>query len=59
MSVIKWFSVLTFVLILAANVLGFMANAGMNVAHVHSTIGLLAAVAGLATMIMLLGNKQV
>ena len=39
--------------------LGFMANAGMNVSHVHATIGLLAALAGLVTMIMLLGTKQV
>ena len=55
----KWLAVLTFALIIAADVLGFMANSGMNVAHVHATIGLLAALAGLVTMIMVLRAKSV
>ena len=59
MSAKKWLAVLTFTLIVAADVLGFMANSGLNVSHVHATIGLLAALVGLVSMIMILQAKAI
>jgi hypothetical protein len=47
-SATRWLAVLTFALIVAANVLGFMTNAGLDVFHTHATVGLLAELAGLA-----------
>lgn len=57
MSLKKWLVLFTFLLILTADVLGFMADSGMQVTHVHATIGLLAALVGLASVGMVFRAK--
>jgi hypothetical protein len=57
MSLKKWLVLITFLLILTADVLGFMADSGMQVTHVHATIGLLAALVGLASVVMVFKAK--
>ena len=57
MSLKKWLVLFTFLLIIAADVLGFMANAGMEVSHIHATIGILAALVGLVSVIMVFRAK--
>jgi hypothetical protein len=53
----KWFVLLTFLLILVADVMGFMIDSGAQLAHVHATIGLLAALAGLVSVVMVFRAK--
>jgi hypothetical protein len=57
MSLQKSLILFTFILIVAADVLGFMANAGMGVTHAHATIGLLAALACLLSVIAVFRAK--
>ena len=57
MSLKKWLVLITFLLILTADVLGFMADSGMQVTHVHATIGLLAVLVGLASVVMVFKAK--
>jgi len=58
MSTVKWFSVVTFILIVAVDVLGFLVNAGLNALHLHATIGIITAIVGLISMILVLRYKQ-
>jgi hypothetical protein len=57
MSITKSFVLLTFLLVIAADVLGLMVNSGMSLSHVHATIGLLAAITGLVSVIMVFRGK--
>jgi hypothetical protein len=57
MSLKKMFVLLTFLLVVAADLLGFMVNSGMALSHTHATIGLLAALAGLVSVVMVFRAK--
>lgn len=57
MSLKKSFVLLTFLLIIVADILGFMVNGGMSLTHVHATIGLLATLAGLGSVIAVFRAK--
>jgi hypothetical protein len=57
MSITKSFVLLTFLLVIAADVLGLMVNSGMSLSHAHATIGLLAAITGLVSVIMVFRGK--
>ena len=57
MSLKKWLVLFTFLLILTADILGFMADSGMQVTHVHATIGLLAGLVGLVSVVMVFRDK--
>jgi hypothetical protein len=57
MSLKKMFVLLTFLLVVAADILGFMVNSGMALSHTHATIGLLAALAGLVSVVMVFRAK--
>ncbi len=58
MSLTKWFSVATFILILAANVYGFITKSNPGVLHTHAGIGLVTALVGLVSMVLVLRTKS-
>ena len=57
MSLKKWLILFTFLLILTADILGFMADSGMSVTHFHATIGLLAAFVSLSSVTVVFRSK--
>ena len=58
MSLAKWLSIFTFILIVVANVFGFIAKASPNVVNTHATIGLATLLVGLLSMIVMLKSKR-
>jgi hypothetical protein len=57
MSLTKWLSAATLMLILVANVLGFMADAGYDVVRTHASVGLVTLAAGLISTVLVLRAK--
>jgi hypothetical protein len=57
MSLVKWLSVATLVLILVANVLGFMADAGHDIVHTHASVGLVTLLVGLVSTVLVMRTK--
>jgi hypothetical protein len=58
MSLAKWFSVATFIIIVVADIYGFITRASPDVLHTHADIGVAAALVGLVSMVLVLRIKR-